>query len=48
MASILRDPDLAQRLGSAARRRAQDFDLERVTRQYEALYEEVLGASSGH
>lgn len=40
---LLADPALRARLGEAAARRARDFDLPVVVRQFEALFEEVAG-----
>lgn len=40
--SVLRDSDLAERLTSRGRRRADDFALESTLTSYQALYEEAL------
>jgi glycosyltransferase involved in cell wall biosynthesis len=42
LGKVLDDPELRGRLGSAARNRAQDFDLTRTVRRLEAIYDEVL------
>ena len=43
--SLLHDPELAARLGAAARQRvARDFDIGETVRQIEAIYDEVLAA----
>jgi glycosyltransferase involved in cell wall biosynthesis len=39
---VLADPDLATRLADAARIRAHDYDIERTTRDLEAVYARVL------
>jgi glycogen synthase len=40
---VLADPPLAARLGEAARLRARDYEIERTTRDLEAVYDRVLG-----
>jgi glycosyltransferase involved in cell wall biosynthesis len=40
---LVADPALAARLADAARRRAQDYDIERTTRDLEAVYARLLG-----
>jgi glycosyltransferase involved in cell wall biosynthesis len=40
---LLADPALARRLADAARVRAQDYDIERTTRDLEAVYTRLLG-----
>ncbi|UCH33715.1 MAG: glycosyltransferase [Armatimonadota bacterium] len=42
IATVLREPELARRLGAAARRRAQAFDMRDMVDRYEMLYREVL------
>jgi len=38
---LLREPEVAVRIGQAGRARVEDaFDLERMVREYETLYEE--------
>jgi len=44
--AVLHDHDLAGRLGRAARRRADGFDLSVMVERYDALYREVLSESS--
>ena len=39
---LLADPALAARLADAARIRAQDYDIERTTRDLEAVYTRLL------
>jgi L-malate glycosyltransferase len=43
---LLRDPDLRQRMGAAARRRAAEFSVGRMTERTIAIYEEVIVAST--
>jgi len=43
--AIRGDPDLAQRLGAAARRKAEAFDVRSMGQKYERLYREVLSDS---
>lgn len=43
--AVLRDRNVARRLGAAARRRAADFDLNAMVARYDGLYQEVLGES---
>ena len=43
MARLLGDRELAGRLGAAAAERADAFDIERTTRDLEAVYDRVLG-----
>jgi len=43
---LLRDPALRQRMGEAARRRAEAFSVERMTERTVAIYEEVVLASA--
>jgi glycosyltransferase involved in cell wall biosynthesis len=40
---VVDDPALARRLGEAASRRADDYDIERTTRDLEAVYARILG-----
>lgn len=40
---LLAEPGFAARLGEAARDRARDYDIERTTRDLEAVYDHVLG-----
>ena len=40
---LVADPVLAARLADAARVRAQDYDIERTTRDLEAVYARLLG-----
>ena len=40
---LLAEPALASRLAAAARVRAQDYDIERTTRDLEAVYARLLG-----
>jgi glycosyltransferase involved in cell wall biosynthesis len=42
MLRVLGDPDLAARLAAAALVRAEDYDIERTTRDLEAVYARVL------
>ena len=45
---LLRDPDLARRLGDSARARVdEDFSVSRMVRQTEELYEELLAEKRG-
>jgi glycosyltransferase involved in cell wall biosynthesis len=44
MAALIADPERRERLGVAARRRAEDFSFERLLPRLEATYEEVLAA----
>jgi glycosyltransferase involved in cell wall biosynthesis len=46
MASLLDDPSLASRLGTAGRRRALDFDVEQMTRAYETIFRELKPRSN--
>jgi glycosyltransferase involved in cell wall biosynthesis len=41
--TLLQDPALRERLGKAAMRRAQDFDIRAAVHRSEELYEELLG-----
>jgi glycosyltransferase involved in cell wall biosynthesis len=45
IAAIRGDPDLARRLGAAARRKAEAFDVRSMLQKYERLYREVLSDS---
>jgi glycosyltransferase involved in cell wall biosynthesis len=45
IAAIRGDPDLARRLGAAARRKAEAFDVRSMVQKYERLYREVLSDS---
>jgi glycosyltransferase involved in cell wall biosynthesis len=40
--ALLADPELRQRLGEAARKRAADFDIRKAVRRMESVYEELL------
>jgi glycosyltransferase involved in cell wall biosynthesis len=40
--ALLADPQLRQRLGEAARKRAADFDIRKAVRRMESVYEELL------
>jgi len=45
IAAVRGDPDLARRLGAAARRKAEAFDVRSMVQKYERLYREVLSDS---
>jgi glycosyltransferase involved in cell wall biosynthesis len=40
--TLLADPDLRQKLGEAARRRAAEFDIRKAVKRHEEVYEELL------
>ncbi len=42
IATLLRDPSLRMRIGEAARRRAEDFDIRKAARRMEEVYQELL------
>jgi glycosyltransferase involved in cell wall biosynthesis len=42
--AVLGDPEVARRMGAAARERAPEYDWERVADEVRALYDEVLAA----
>jgi glycosyltransferase involved in cell wall biosynthesis len=43
LVALLQDPGLRERLGQAARRRAQDFDIRAAVHRSEEIYEELVG-----
>ncbi len=47
-AAVLEDPALARRLGEAARDRVRErFGIERMTRELEAIYRQIVGGGTG-
>lgn len=40
--TLLRDPELRERLGAGAKRRAESFDISRTVARTEAIYDEIL------
>jgi glycosyltransferase involved in cell wall biosynthesis len=47
LGQLLDDPDLASQMGEAGLERAQEFDVQRMVAQIDALYRELLAKKSG-